>query len=375
MLKEGKLRGLASLVLLVLFLVLPGTAFADEVFLKSGDRLSGTIEGIDAKEVTLQTPYAGEVRIHREQVAAIQADRPLQVTFPSGTKLLGTITLRYGGMLQLVTPDLTRAWEFRFADIQTATRPTATRAGLPEVAARPAVSKAGKLELRGRLNLGFDAKRGNEDEDNYHVDGEVNARKERHRAKFFFEYNREKDDGKDTEDNAFVSAKYDYLLTQRRFAFLNASFERDKFEDLNRRTAAGGGAGYQFFDTEERALSAELGINYVTEGFSTQKDKDYPALRWAIEYGQGLFRKRAEAFHSQEGLLGLEDTSDVIIRTRTGLRFRLVHGFLATLQMNFDWDNAPAPGKTGTDTAYLLTLGYEWGTANGQASPPEGVDP
>ncbi len=371
MLRGGNLRGPICLVLLALFLVFAGAAAADEVFLKSGDRLRGTIEGIDPKEVALQTTYAGRIRIRRQEVAAIQADWPLHVTFPSGTRLVGTIAPRYGSMLQLVTPDFTRAWEFRFTDIQTATRQIATRAAPPKAAAQPAVSEAGKLELRGRLNLGFDAERGNNDEDNYHVDGEVNARKQRHRAKLVFEYNLEKNDGRETDDNTFVSAKYDYFLTKQWFAFLNASFERDKFEDLNRRTATGGGAGYQFFDTEERDLSAEFGFSYVTEGFSTQKDKDYPAARWSINYQEALFRNRAEAFHSQEGLLGLENTSDLIIRTRTGLRFRLVHGFLATLQANFDWDNSPVRGKTGTDTAYLLTLGYEWGTSNVRPSPPE----
>ena len=371
MLRGGNLRGPICLVLLALFLVFAGAAAAGEVFLKSGDRLRGTIEGIDPKEVTLQTTYAGRIRIRRQEVAAIQADLPLRVTFPSGTRLVGTIAPRYGDTLQLVTPDFRRAWEFRFADIQTATRQTATRTGPPKAAVSPTVSEGGKLELQGRLNLGFDADRGNTDKDNYHVDGEVNARMKRHRAKLAFEYNREKTDGRETDDNTIVSAKYDYFLTKLWFAFLNASFERDKFEDLNRRTATGGGAGYQFFDTEERDLSAEFGFSYVTEGFSTQKDKDYPAARWSINYQEALFRNRAEAFHSQEGLLGLENTSDLIIRTRTGLRFRLVRGFLATLQANFDWDNSPVRGKTGTDTAYLLTLGYEWGTSNVRPSPPE----
>ena len=371
MLRGGNLRGPICLVLLALFLVFAGAAAAGEVFLKSGDRLRGTIEGIDPKEVTLQTTYAGRIRIRRQEVAAIQADLPLRVTFPSGTRLVGTIAPRYGDTLQLVTPDFRRAWEFRFADIQTATRQTATRTGPPKAAVSPTVSEGGKLELQGRLNLGFDADRGNTDKDNYHVDGEVNARMKRHRAKLAFEYNREKTDGRETDDNTIVSAKYDYFLTKRWFAFLNASFERDKFEDLNRRTVTGWGAGYQFFDTEERDLSAEFGFSYVTEGFSTQKDKDYPAARWSINYQEALFRNRAESFHSQEGLLGLENTSDLIIRTRTGLRFRLVHGFLATLQANFDWDNSPVRGRTGTDTAYLLTLGYEWGTSNVRPSPPE----
>ena len=32
----------------------------------------------------------------------------------------------------------------------------------------------------------------------------------------------------------------------------------------------------------------------------------------------------------------------------------------ANFQVNFDWDNTPAPGKGNKDTNYLFTLGYVW---------------
>jgi len=352
------------LVLLVLFLVFPGVAAADIILLKSGDHLSGTIAEIDPQNLTLQTTYADRLHIRREAIAAIHTNQSLRVTFASGTKLEGTVLPAYGGRLQLTTPDVKQVWEFRFTDIQTATRQTtalatAPKAGLPKGASPTGVAVE-TLEWKGRLNLGFSATGGNTDKESYHVDAETTVRRKRQRVKLALEYNREKDSGKKSEDNVVASAKYDQFLTKQWFAFLNATVARDPFQGLNLRTATGGGAGYQFFDTKKRRLSTEIGINYVKENFNTQTNASYPSARWSIDYEEDLFRSRMTAFHFQEGLLGLEDTSDLIIRTHSGLRFPLIHGFLATLQANIDWDNSPAPGKTRTDKTYLLTLGYEW---------------
>ena len=359
----------ACLVFLAFLLIFPGRAAADVILLKSGDRISGTIEEIDLRNLTLQTTYADRLHIRRQEIAGIQTDRPLRVKFASGTELEGTILPAYGGMLQLAAPDFKQIWEFRLTDIQTAmrqtappqtaTRQAATRTTPPKVVS-PVVAESGKPEWKGRLNLGFSATGGNTDKENYHLDAETTLRMKRQRVKLALEYNREKDNGKESEDNAVASAKYDHFFTKQWFAFLNATVARDPFQGLSLRTATGGGAGYQFFDTKKRRLSAEIGINYVKENFDTQANTSYPSARWSVDYKEELFHSRVTAFHFQEGLLGLEDTSDLIIRTHTGLRFPLIHGFLATLQANIDWDNSPAPDKTNTDKTYLLTLGYEW---------------
>ncbi|MBW2351539.1 MAG: DUF481 domain-containing protein [Deltaproteobacteria bacterium] len=70
--------------------------------------------------------------------------------------------------------------------------------------------------------------------------------------------------------------------------------------------------------------------------------------------------KTIQFFHFHEGLLGLEDTKDLIIRSRTGLRFPLRKNFLASAQFHYDLDNSPALGREKEDKKYILTLGYSW---------------
>ena len=50
-------------------LAIASAANADTVVLKNGDRLTGTVEVSDGKDVTLKTDFAGEIKI---QWAAVQ---------------------------------------------------------------------------------------------------------------------------------------------------------------------------------------------------------------------------------------------------------------------------------------------------------------
>ena len=57
-----------------------GEAAADQLVLKNGDRLTGTIVGADGKSVRLKTEYVGEVRVAWTGVEAITSEEPLHVT-------------------------------------------------------------------------------------------------------------------------------------------------------------------------------------------------------------------------------------------------------------------------------------------------------
>lgn len=65
-------------------------------------------------------------------------------------------------------------------------------------------------------------------------------------------------------------------------------------------------------------------------------------------------------FHAQDGNASLEEVGDLVVRTKTGLRWPLAGGLSATAQLNLDWESDPAPGRSRTDRAVLPGLGYEW---------------
>lgn len=75
-----------------------GTAFADQVVLKNGDRVTGTIVKKDAKTVTIRSDHFGVIATAWDQIASITADKPVNVVLQDGRALRGTLTTADGNV-------------------------------------------------------------------------------------------------------------------------------------------------------------------------------------------------------------------------------------------------------------------------------------
>ena len=76
------------LILWIITLCCP-SLFADQVTLKNGDRLTGTIEKSDAKVLVIKTEFAGEVTVLWSAVDAIASSHPLHVGLHGGQMVVG----------------------------------------------------------------------------------------------------------------------------------------------------------------------------------------------------------------------------------------------------------------------------------------------
>src|ERR1051326_88551 len=82
------------------------SVLADQVTLKNGDRLSGTIVKTDdeAKTLLIKTDLAGDVTIKWDDVTAIVSSQPLHIVLSDGRTLTGTVTTT-DGALEVATKD------------------------------------------------------------------------------------------------------------------------------------------------------------------------------------------------------------------------------------------------------------------------------
>ncbi len=87
-----KLELVAPIVLLGLSSVL----FADQVTLKNGDRLTGTVVKSDGKTLVLHTDAAGDVTLNLDAIQDIKTDQELHVSLKGGKTALGPITTADG---------------------------------------------------------------------------------------------------------------------------------------------------------------------------------------------------------------------------------------------------------------------------------------
>lgn len=330
---------------LVWFFSVP-VVFADTVIMKSGDRLSGDVVGLQDDVLTLKTSYAGKIPIKWSEVASLETSGTARFKLRDGTVMQAQAKAATESTVVLRSGEIITTAPIALADVAYINPP-------------PEVTGEG-LSMSGRANLGFSANRGNTDNNQLMYDVEAVARGVDNRITVGAMGEQKDEDGEETARNNHAYLKYDHFYHKRWYGYANTSFEEDRFKDLNLRAAFGVGTGYQFLESELRNLSLEGGITYVNEDFDIGEDDNFAAGRWALRYDQFLFGTTTQFFHVHEGLVSVEDPQDFLWQSQTGLRFPLITDLNATIQYNVDYDNNPSGDAKKTDSAYIMSVGYEW---------------
>ena len=333
-------------IILAVFVLLSGAgnAMADELWLKNGDHITGKVVRMENKTLIFETSYAGAVSIKWEEIANIRTDEPVQMILSNEVSTRGMAAPAEDGKVKIKVKEIEEPVTFDLAQVET----------INPKPPGPAV------EIKARANLGLSGERGNTDTDNLYVDGEFVARTEKNRYTVGAELKKETSEGERTSNSALGYLKYDHFLSEKWYLYTNALFVTDEFQDLNLRSTLGAGVGHQFFETPLTNLSLEIGLSYINEDYDESDDDNYSAGRWSLNYDRFFFEKSLQFFHFQEGYVSLEDTDEILFRSRTGFRIPVYKSFNVTAQYNFDWDSEPAPDKERTDTAYIFTIGYQY---------------
>jgi len=315
---------------------------ADEVRLENGDRISGTIVTMEDKVLTIRTSYAGDLCIKWEAVASITTDASIEVGLSDDTSAHGVVRFAEEERLSIATEKVDEPLTFHLDDVETINPPPDFR-------------------WKARFDVGIDIEKGNTDKEEYELSGRFFARTESSRYTFWGEFDREYNDRDKTEDDAIGLLKYDHFLTEKWYGWLATHFEMDEFKDLNLRSLVGAGPGYQFFETPLTNLSVEAGLAGINEDYDVGEDQSYLGFTWGIDYDRYFLENMVQFFHWQRGIWSLSNSEDIMIYTRTGFRVPLFKRLSATLQYNWELDNAVPRGEEEVDQRLVLTLGWQFG--------------
>ncbi len=324
-----------------LFFCLP--AVADVVVLQNGDRLSGHI--VHKRDATLvfEATHAGKVSIPWQEINTLTTDKPVIVMLRDHTGLTTeTLAAAGGGRVRL--------------DISARELPMDQIAYL-----NPAPEQSGiGVSYRGRANLAATDTDGNSTSRRIYADAELAARAKDYRYNLRAKINRQQESGQQTASNWRTDGNYDWFLDQRTFRYVRSSFEHDRFKDIDLRSTVGGGYGLQLLENDRTSVSVRGGLDYVVVDHRTARNDDYPALGWGLRATHLLETFDIELFHDQDGFIRIGSGNDITLSSRTGLRAPIAAGMNASVQLNLDWEQEPAPGRKSTDTVLLVGLGYEW---------------
>lgn len=364
---------LAASMLAMLAMLAPAGARADTITLHNGDRLTGRVLHLSPATLTFETTWAGELKIPRYEVRAIETDKPVTVLRErAGATELATLKPAGSGQVVLLpeAPPAPRPVQ----SLQTesspppAQEPPQAEVGPPAPVPLPQVrylnpkpEESGEgVSYEGRLTVSGAHARGNDSSERLYAEGDLGARAIDWRYALNGKLRQERDYSTSTASNWLVSGNFDRFLDADDFGYLRGSVERDRFRDLARRTAIGAGYGRQLLHTPRASLSLRGGLDGIDVRRFAGDNESWPALGWGLETKYRIDAWSAELFHDQQGFWNLEDTAQITLRSRSGVRVPFASGLTASLQLNFDWDRIPAAGRHAVDATWLLGLGYAW---------------
>jgi len=362
--------------LAVAFALLAPTAWADTLTLHNGDRLTGRVLHLSPSTLVFETTWAGELRIPRYEVRAIETDKPVGVLREgSGQTESMTLVPAASGQVRLVpeAPEQAAAGDGEASGQTGAQAPDGS--GLAAPPALPAVTvplarvrylnpkpeESGEgVSREGRITVSATLVRGNSTGERAYAEGDFETRALDWRYALNAKLNRERGDEVTTASNWLAGGNFDRFLDERRFGYLRGSIERDRFRDIATRATAGAGLGVQLIQTARAKLALRGGLDAIGVRRIAGPDESWPALGWGVNFGYRPDTLPVVLFHDQQGFMSLDDPSQVTLRSRSGLRVPFASGLTASLQFNFDWDSEPAPGRRSGDSTWLVGLGYAW---------------
>ncbi|WP_460926297.1 DUF481 domain-containing protein [Pseudomonas sp. MC6] len=316
---------------------------ADTVWLKNGDKLSGTITVFDGGKLLIQTKYAGTVTIDWKEVKTLDSDQHLLVKQDAYTgEVSKSLTAAEDGKVTLANGEAPKTVEL--ASIQQILRP------------KPVVED---LVWKGNVDLALDYQRAEKDTDDYDVGFKTTARHGRWRHTAEGEYNREVQDDETTTDNWRAEYALDRFLTDQWFWQGRLNYKRDHIEELARQRVVGTGPGYQFWDDELGAFSLGSLLNRTDYEYRDgSKDNFYSvAMKW--DYNRYLIGKKVEFFTNGEVGKPLSGVADYALDAELGLRYKVTDW--ASLNLKAERDIISGTNDADLNkTRYTAGFGVAW---------------
>jgi putative salt-induced outer membrane protein YdiY len=341
------------IALIVLVTAVP--ALADQVSLKNGDRLTGTIVQSDGKTLVLHTEYAGDVTVKWDSVKGIESSEPLRVQMPNGKTVIGPVS----------TTDDTVKVATSSGEVAA---PVGSVKGLSQQAAYEKMEKNSILQgWKGGVNAGFSLTGGNSETKNLAI-GFLAARQTL-KSKLGMYANTVYATSTTTvvTINPFTNTKftsttanteaggirYDHDLNPKTFAFAAADFFADALQGLNLRSVFGGGLGYHAIKNDNTTLDFLGGLNYTRESYTTLQRNLV-----ALTLGEELMHKLGKSTVLNQNLYLFPDLNSL-----GDYRGTFNFASVTKISKRFGWQNSfsdvyvtnPPVGKKQNDV--ILTTG------------------
>ena len=349
-------------VLLVL-LCMAAWLKAEQVSLKNGDRLSGTVVSMDGKKLVLKTAYAGDVSIDWDSVSQFTSDQPLVITKTNQQQVTGTVKSEEDNYIVTTSQG-------------PQTLPKADVAVMRSPADQVAYEKSlhpGILEAwTGGGNFGLALARGNSETTNLALG--FNAERKTTTDTWIINaasiYSTDQKLNMTTANSFQGLIRYDHNLSKRIFIYGAFAGGYDELQNLNYRLTPGGGIGFHAIMTEKTTLDLLAGLGYTRESYTTGLTRNLVTATLGDEFAYKL-SPRTSIMQNLYYLPSLNETtcSNTLLTScrvyrvtgNFGITTKLNAWLTANLLFNDRYNSQPVLGNKKNDVLFTTGLGFTFG--------------
>jgi putative salt-induced outer membrane protein YdiY len=244
------------------------STLADQITLKNGDRLTGTIVKSDAKTLVIKTEFAGDVNVKWEAITDIVSSQPLHLALKDGQTIVGPVTT-VNGKIDVATKETGTVETSK--DAVVTVRDDAEQKSYDEEIDRlrhPHLTDY----WSGLLDTGLSATRGNSESLTFNLSGKAARVTDRDKISAYAEaiYSKSTVNGvsSTTAHDIRGGVRGDVNMTERLYIFAFTDLEYNAFQHLDLRNVLGGGFGYHVIKDKTTTFDVFGGGSFEQEYFA-----------------------------------------------------------------------------------------------------------
>lgn len=332
--------------------------WADQIVMKNGDRVTGSIVKKDAATLTIKTDLFGVVTLAWDQVSTVTAEKPLNVGLADGKTVLGSLAtvgdkveVAAGAVKQSVIP----------AEIKT----------LRDSAEQKAYERTLKPSW-GDLwvvtgSIGLAGTSGNAKTATLTTPFNATRITNNDKTTAYFNFIRSSATvngvSSDTAQAVRGGVGYNRNLRPKLFVTMLNDYEYDRFQNLDLRVVIGGGLGYSAWKSDRASLDLVGGISWNRESFDPIRPqqpftRNSAELFWGNDFTYKL-SGRVNFFENYRMFNNLTNTGVFRQNADMGVSSTLSKWMTLNIAVSDRYLSNPVIGRKKNDFLYTLGIGFK----------------
>lgn len=341
------------LILLALFSI-QLTVLADKVVIKDGSILIGKVLASIDGNLTIDTEFAGELKIPVSQISSINSEAKISLRLEDNRTFRNKVIPSDDGRLGLEGNNLS----FDFSQIR---HLWSEESEDPLALMEQGVAKA--LLMKWAHSIGFDltGSSGNTDDFGLGLRADSTYGNKFREYDLYLAYNKSNKDGVSVVDETKFGAEYDSKFRKRLAWYAKTDLENDRLERIDLRATIASGLKYFWLNNNSYDLSVRSGIAFRFEEYQSSSNSalSEPALDFGLEYSH-VFRDFISLESDLTYVPSINDFTDFLLSNDFAIvvpldkedNWNLRSGVSGT------YNSTPVPGKEELDLKYYLRLVY-----------------